>query len=151
MRRHVLIVATDSHIQPQLLVDAVTDATGRGSDAIMVVRVMIPAVLPPTLPVTAWPPRLAARLGRLHDAVEPILESLQPKGRVEIVPCRSIAALLQAAWRVDTLILVGRAGWSVRRAARGVAPDVVMIPSRTVPSRREAAPASQAQAITPRP
>jgi hypothetical protein len=151
MRRHVLIVATDSHIQPQLLADAVTGATRRGSDAVTVVRVMLPAVLPPTLPVTAWPPRLAARLERLRDAIDPILEALQPKGRVEIVPCRSVAALLQAVWPVDTLILVGRAGWSVRRAARGVAPDVVMIPARTAPSRREPAPASQPHPITHRP
>lgn len=151
MRRHILIVATDSHIQPQLLADAVADATRQGSGAVTVVNVMIPAVLPPTLPVTAWPPRLAARLGRLRDAMEPILETLQPKGRVEIVPCRSVAALLQAVWPVDTLILVGRAGWSVRRAARGVAPDVVMVPARTAPSRREPVPASQPQAITQRP
>ena len=151
MRRHILIVATDSHIQPQLLADAVTAATRRSSDAITVVNVMIPAVLPPTLPATAWPPRLAARLVRLHDAVEPILESLHPKGRVEIVPCRSVAALLQAVWPVDRLVLVGRAGWSVRRAARGVAPDVVMVPARTTLGRREPAPASQPQAITERP
>jgi hypothetical protein len=151
MRRHILIVATDSHIPSQLLADAVADAIRRGSGAVTVVNVMIPAVLPPTLPVTAWPPRLAARLARLHDAMEPILESLHPKGRVEIVPCRSVAALLQAVWPVDTLILVGRAGWSVRRAARGVAPDVITVPARTAPSRREPAPASQPQAITQRP
>ena len=151
MRRHILIVATDSHIPAQLLIDAVADATRRGSGEVAVVNVMIPAVLPPTLPVTAWPPRLAARLGRLRDAMEPILETLQPKGRVEIVACRSVAALLQAVWPVDTLILVGRAGWSIRRAARGVAPDVVMVPARTAPSRREPAPASQPQAVTQRP
>lgn len=151
MRRHVLIVATDSHIQPQLLADAVAGATRRGSDAVTVVRVMLPAVLPPTLPVTAWPPRLATRLDRLRDTIDPILEAMQPKGRVEIVPCRSVAALLQAVWPVDTLILVGRAGWSVRRAARGVAPNVVMVPARTAPSRREPAPASQPNPISHRP
>jgi hypothetical protein len=151
MRRHILIVATGSHIPPQLLAGAVTAAMRRTPDAVMVVNVMIPAVLPPTLPVTAWPPRLAARLNRLHDAVEPVLESLQPKGRVEIVPCRSVAALLQAVWPVDRLVVVGRAGWSVRRAARGVAPDVVMVPDRSTPGRRDPAPAAQPQAIAERP
>jgi hypothetical protein len=151
MRHHILIVATDSHIQPQLLADAVTEATRRAPAAVTVVNVMIPAVLPPTLPVTAWPPRLAARLSRLHDAMEPILESLQPKGRVEIAPCRSVAALLHAVWPVDTLILVGHAGWSIRRAARGVAPDLVLIPARTAPARREPAPASQRHALSERP
>jgi nucleotide-binding universal stress UspA family protein len=151
MRRHILIVAADTHIQPELLADAVAEATRRSSDAITVVNVLIPAVLPPTLPASAWPPRLAARLGCLHDAMEPILDSLHPKGRVEIAPCRSVAALLQAVWPVDRLVLVGRAGWSIRRAARGVAPDVIIVPARTTPARREQGPASQPQTIAQRP
>ena len=68
------------------------------------------------------PPGPAARRRRpWSDAAE---------GRVEIVPCRSIPALLHAAWPVDTLMIVGQAGWGVRRAARGVAPDVTIVPSR---------------------
>ena len=68
-----------------------------------------------------------------------------PPGRVEIVPCRSVAALLQAVWPVDTLILVGRAGWSIRRAARGVAPEVVVIPARSTPADAATAPAPASQ------
>jgi hypothetical protein len=147
MRHHILIVATDTHIQPQLLTDAIGDAIARTPGAIRVVNVMIPAVVPPTLPITAWPPRLAARLDNLRDASEHAVEALRPRGRVEIVPCRSVAALLQAVWPVDTLILVGGAGWSVRRAARGVAPDLVVVPSRTPQARREPAPASQHEAL----
>jgi hypothetical protein len=150
MRHHVLIVATDSHIQPRLLADAVAEARVRAPGAVTVVNVQIPAVLPPTLPISAWPPRLAARLSRLRDATKELMGSFNPPGRVEIVPCRSVAALLQAVWPVDTLILVGRAGWSIRRAARGVAPDVVIIPARAARSRRDAAPAAQPQAITER-
>ncbi len=123
----------------------------RAPGAVLVVNVQIPAVLPPTLPISAWPPRLAARLERLRDATEALVESLTPPGRVEIVPCRSVATLLQAVWPVDTLILVGKAGWSIRRAARGVAPDIVIIPARSTPTRRGTAPASQPQAITQRP
>jgi hypothetical protein len=151
MRHHVLVVATDTHIQPQLLADAVARAKVHTPGAVTVVRVQIPAVLPATLPITAWPPRLAARLTRLEDAAAALVDSLDPPGRVEIVPCRSVAALLQAVWPVDTLILVGRAGWSVRRAARGVAPDIVMIPARTAHPRREPAPAPQHHALTDRP
>ena len=69
------------------------------------------------------------------------------RGRVEIVPCRSLAALLQAVWPVDTLILVGGAGWSVRRAARGVAHNLVVIPSRSTVPRHGAAPAAQPKAL----
>jgi hypothetical protein len=147
MRHHILIVATDTHIQPRLLRDAVGDAIARTPGAIRVVNVMIPAVVPPTLPITAWPPRLAARLGNLRDAAEQTVEALRPRGRVEIVPCRSVAALLHAVWPVDTLVLVGGAGWSVRRAARGVAPDLVVVPSRAPTPRREPAPTSQHEAL----
>jgi hypothetical protein len=147
MRHHILIVVTDTHIQPQLLTDAIGDAILRTPGAIRVVNVLIPAVLPSTLPITAWPPRLAARLGDLSEAAKGVADSLQPRGRVEIVPCRSVAALLQAVWPVDALVLVGGAGWSVRRAARGVAPDIVVVPSRAPMPRREATPAAQRTAL----
>ena len=147
MRRHILIVATDTHIQPQLLADAVRDAVARTRGHIQVVRVMIPAVVPPTLPIGAWPPRLAARLEGLRDAAEATVASLQPRGRVEIAPCRSVAALLQAVWPVERLVLVGGAGWSIRRAARGVAPDIVVVPSRPRAARREQLPASQPKVL----
>ena len=54
-------------------------------------RVLIPAVVPATLPISAWPPRLAARLERLREAAEQIAGSLNSPARVEIVPCRSVA------------------------------------------------------------
>jgi hypothetical protein len=110
------------------------------------VRVLLPAVLPPTLPIGAWPPRLAARLEGLRVAAGEAGASLTPPARVEIVPCRSIPALLNASWPVDALVLVGSAGWSVRRAARGVAPDVTIVPSRAA-RRRRPAPASPAKAL----
>ena len=126
MRHHILIVCTDSRIEP-----AAPDRrprrcapAGRLETAIKVVRVLIPAVLPATLPITAWPPRLADRLDRLREAAERgRRRRCAPPCRVEIVPCRSVSALLDAVWPVDALVLVGSAGWGVRRAARGVAPE----------------------------
>ncbi len=141
MRRHLLIVCTDSRIDPALVTDALGEALERvPRDEIAVVRVLLPAVLPPTLPVSAWPPRLADRLERLRASVDERGRGLTPPARVEIVPCRSIPALLNASWPVDALVIVGKAGWGVRRAARGVAPDVTIVPSR--PSRRRPQPAS---------
>lgn len=148
MRHHILIVCADSHVEPQLLTDAFADALARAPRSeIKVVRVLIPAVLPPTLPIGAWPPRLAARLERLREAAEEMAGPLTPPARVEIVPCRSVVALLNAVWPVDALVLVGSAGWGVRRAARGVAPDVAIVPSRrrarrplATPSRPKALP-----------
>jgi hypothetical protein len=148
MRRHVLIVCTDTRIEPQLLTGALADALARAPRAgVKVVRVLLPAVLPPTLPITAWPPRLAARLEALRAAADEAGGSLTPPARVEIVPCRSVPALLDAHPAVDALVLVGSAGWSVRRAARGVAPDVTIVPARTAARRRLAAPASPAKAL----
>ena len=148
MRHHTLIVCTDTRIEPQLLANALADAVARAPrDEIRVVRVVLPAVLPPTLPITAWPPRLAARLEALRAAADEAGRSLQPPARVEVVPCRSVPALLDASWPADALVLVGSAGWSVRRAARGVASDLTIVPSRR--SRRRPRPARPAHAALP--
>ena len=149
MRHHLLIVCTDSRIEPALLTDALDDALVRAPRGeIAVVRVVLPAVLPPTLPVSAWPPRLADRLDAAARARRAGRRStLRSPCRVEIVPCRSISALLNAVWPVDALVLVGSAGWGVRRAARGVAPDVVIVPSRRSARRRQPTPTPQPKAL----
>jgi len=84
---------------------------------------------------------------RLRNAADEIGGSLTPPARVEIVPCRSVAALLQAVWPVDALVLVGSASWGVRRAARGVAPDVAIVPARRAARRRQAIPSSHPKAL----
>jgi hypothetical protein len=134
MRRQLLVVCTDTRVDPPHLTGAVTEALAREPAGITVVRMLIPAVLPTTLPISGWPPRLAQRLGRLRDAAEAAVASVRPRGRVEIAACRSVVDLLSAAWPVDALVLVGGAGWRVRRAVHGLAQDVVVVPSR--PSRR---------------
>ena len=117
-------------------------------DEITVVRVVIPAVLPATLPISAWPPRLADRLdAAARGGRAGRRRSLGSPCRVEIVPCRSVAALLHAVWPVDALVLVGSAGWGVRRAARGVAPDVVIVPSRRSARRRQPTPSAHRKAL----
>ena len=148
MRHHTLIVCTDTRVEPQFLTGALADAVGRAPrDEIRVVRVVLPAALPSTLPITAWPPRLADRLEALRAAADEAGRSLQPPARVEVVPCRSVPALLDASWPADALVLVGSAGWSVRRAARGVASDLTIVPSRR--SRRRPRPARPAHAALP--
>jgi hypothetical protein len=142
MRRQLLVVCTDSRAEPELVTEAITEALAREPAGITVVRVLIPAVLPPTLPISAWPPGLARPLGRLRDAAEAVVASLRPRGRVEIAACRSVADLLFRAWPVDALVLVGGAGWRVRRAVHGLAPDVVVVLSRHA-RRRELLPSSR--------
>ena len=148
MRHHTLIVCTDTRVEPQLLADVFADAVARAPrDDVRVVRVLIPAVLPPTLPITAWPPPLATRVEVLRAAADEAGRSLQPPARVEIVPCRGVPALLHASWTVDALVLVGGAGWSIRRAARRVAGDITIVPSRR--PRRRPRPAVPAHAALP--
>jgi hypothetical protein len=148
MRHQVLIVCADSRVEPDLLTGAIGDARARAPRGeISVMRVVIPAVLPATLPISAWPPRLADRLNGLREAAERVAGALGSPCRVEIVPCRSVSALLNAVWPVDALVLVGSAGWGVRRAARGVAPDVVIVPSRRSARRRQQTPSAHPKAL----
>jgi hypothetical protein len=127
-----LIVPADSHVAPELMTEAVARAAGRAAR----VSVLVPAVLPPALPISAFPPRIAARMAALAGAARDAMETLGVNGRVAVVPCRSVAALLHAAGRADLLVLVGRAGWSVRRAAHGVAAEIVTVPAPASQRRR---------------
>jgi len=131
----VLIVPTSSWTRPHQLAAAV--AAAAGPDAI--VRVLIPAVLPPTLPITACPPRVGARLDAQREAAASALCG-RGRGSVVIAPARSVAALLAVAPPPDRLVLVGGAGWSLRRAARGLAGGGVTI-----------LPAGAGRARTPQP
>ena len=146
MRRQLLVVCTDTGIDPPVLTDALKAALARDPDGGSVVRVLIPAVLPPTLPIGAWPHGLAERLERLRAAAEAVLAAGRRPGRVEIAACRGVADLLAAAWPVEAVVLVGGARRRVRRAARGLAPDIVVLPSHT-PLRPEPLPAPRPTAI----
>jgi hypothetical protein len=126
--RRALVVATDSHLSPDVLGSAIAEAAGEALELPPHVEILLPAVLPAALPVSACPPRIAARLNALRDRAAEDLRTLRLRGRVEIVPCRSVQALLAAVEPVDSLVLAGRAGWAIRRAARGVAPEPAFVP-----------------------
>jgi hypothetical protein len=145
----VLVIATDSHIRPEFLVDAIRREVLSRPLEISYIELVLPAVLPPTLPICAVPPRVAGRLGRLRAAAWELLECSPVPGAAAVVPCRSVVALLDAVDRVDRLVLVGSARWSVRRAARRVADDVVVVSTRAshrvqrpVPTQRVPQPRS---------
>jgi hypothetical protein len=120
----VLLVTTSAHVPPDLLEEAI----GRAHQEHERVHVIIPAVLPPTLPISAMPPHLAARVNALRRTAVETLARLRAPGRVEIVRSRDTRSALLAATveRPCEVVLVGAAGWSLRRAARGVAPVTVL-------------------------
>jgi len=146
MSQRILIVPTDSRVHARLIDDALLEAGLVGSDADGFAEVLIPAVLPSTLPISACPPRIAARLNALRNESHLALKAAGVRGRVEIVPCRSVPALLRAATAADRLVLVGRAGWSLRRAAHGVAKELLVVGPRARRTEPAAAARPEPQA-----
>ena len=131
--REVLIVPTDSRVSPWTLADTVSDEALFAETRF--VWVLLPVVVPPTLPIGAVPPRIAARLEHLRDLADTALRASDARGRVEVVPCRSLPTLLAATGGRDRLVLVGRAGWPVRRAAHGLFGEIVVVVPPPRPSR----------------
>jgi hypothetical protein len=114
-----LVCPTGASISPDLLATAVAEvATGN-----CYVHVILPAVLPATMPISAYPPRLAERLERLRIAAVRAVREPMRRGRVEILPCRSVqSAIGQALGRgaPAEIVLVGTASWRLRRSLRHV-------------------------------
>ena len=132
------LVCPTRRVKPELLADAVAGvATGS-----CYVHVVIPAVLPSTMPISAYPPRLAERLEALRIAAVRAVREPMRRGRVEITPCRSVQSAIGEAIEQgmpDEIVLVGAAPWRLRRALRGVAPFRV-VSERTTPRKTPDAP-----------
>jgi hypothetical protein len=133
-RTRYLICATRPRIKPELLRAAIAEvATGN-----CYVHVVLPAVLPSTMPISAYPPRLAERLEALRLIAERAVREPMRRGRIEIMPCRSVQSAIGQALEQgmpDEIVLVGAASWRLRRALRHVAPFRVV-------SERPAEPAT---------
>jgi hypothetical protein len=134
--RRLLVVPTNSHVSAHLLAHAMIDAIEDPRACIVFLEVLIPAVLPPTLPITACPPRIFARLSALQGVASETLRSHSARGRVAISPCRSVPDLLRAAEPADVITLVGPVSWLLRRAARGLAAELVTIRLEPPPNHR---------------
>ena len=88
-----LLVTTSARVPPELLEAAIARARGEHER----LHVVIPAVLPPTLPISAMPPPLAVRVDALRRAAAGALARLGAAGRVEIVRSRDARSALLAA------------------------------------------------------
>jgi hypothetical protein len=137
-----LVVPTGARVPPELVAAAVRAAAEQGSP----IWVAIPCVLPPTLPIGAVPPRLGERLSAQRWAAVAELKARRAPGRVEVTPCRSVAAMISAACAETPpgeIVLAGSAPWTLRRAIHGLAP-VTTMPSRNrhrAPTRPAGRPA----------
>jgi hypothetical protein len=120
-----LVVPTSTRVSEEAIVEGVRLAVERGGG----VHVVLPLVLPPTLPISAYPPRLQRRLQDQRRMVMDALRSTGRRGNVEIVRGRSVEAVISAvsaqAAPVE-LILAGSASWRIRRAVHRLAPFTVV-------------------------
>jgi hypothetical protein len=116
-----LVCPTRTRVNPELLATAIAQvATGN-----CYVHVIVPAVLPSTMPISAYPPRLGERLEQLRIAAVRAVREPMRRGRVEILPCRSVQSAISQAFvrgTPDEIVLVGPASWRLRRSLRHLAP-----------------------------
>jgi hypothetical protein len=143
-----LLVVTGARVAPE----TVERALLRAHAACGRIDVLIPAVLPPTLPISAMPRRLVQRLSVLRERAIETLARLGAPGRVDIVPTRDVCAALRAASarRPDEVILAGTAGRRLRRAADGVASVSVVSDRGSRPGRAGAGVRGERVAVTER-
>jgi hypothetical protein len=116
-----LVCPTTARVAPELL----GDATAEVAQGNCYVHVVLPAVMPATMPVSAYPPRLTERLDLLRGTAERAVREPMRRGRIEVVPCRSVGSAIGQAIEQGTpaeIVLVGAAPWRLRRALRQVAP-----------------------------
>lgn len=129
-----LLLVTRPGVAPALLETAIARAH-RDHEQL---HVVIPAVIPPTLPISAMPAGLAERVDSLRRTAIEAFAQLQARGRIDVVPSRDArSALLAAVAEVpDRVLLVGAPGRSLRRAAqRLTAVTVVAETDRDAPLR----------------
>ena len=127
-----LVCPTIARVAPELLRDAIAEVA-QGN---CYVHVVLPAVIPATMPISAYPPRLAERLDLLRATAERAVREPMRRGRIEVVPCRSVGPAIGHA--IDAgmpaeIVLVGSAPWRLRRALRHIAPFRV-VTARTAPA-----------------
>jgi hypothetical protein len=116
-----LVCPTGARVAPELLRAAIAEVAHGNC----YVHVVLPAVLPATMPLSACPARLAERLDRLQATAERAVREPMRRGRIEVVPCRSVGSAIGQAierGRPAEIVLVGPAPWRLRRALRHVAP-----------------------------
>ncbi len=139
-----LVCPTRTRVKPELLATAIAEVASGNC----YVHVIIPAVLPSTMPISAYPPRLSERLEQLRiEAVRAVREPMR-RGRVEILPCRSVQSAISQAFvrgTPDEIVLVGPASWRLRRSLRHVAPYRVVSQSPAP----QAAPATLPRTTAP--
>jgi hypothetical protein len=120
-----LVVTASSALHARTLEEAIDTAASDDAS----VAVVIPAILPATLPIWAAPARVLDRVSKLRLAARARMNALDLEGSVEVVPCRSVHSAISALCGERPpieIVIAGSAPWRLRRAIRGLAPVSVV-------------------------
>jgi hypothetical protein len=114
-----LVVAAGPAVPAEVVGDAVARTVRDGTP----VAVVIPAVLPASLPLWAAPQRLLDRVSRQRRAARERMELLGLPGTVDVVPCRSVTAAIASLCSERPpaeIVVAGAASWRLRRTLRAI-------------------------------
>jgi hypothetical protein len=141
-----LMIAIDPVTAARHLGPAIVIASADGRDS---VEILIPLVVPPTLPIGAQPPAAASQLNALREAAVGALWSHGVSGRAEIVPCRSLSGLVAAIVVPERVVLVGSPRRRLIRTLRRAGTELITLPAPTTPGRHRLRRRQPSVALTP--
>jgi hypothetical protein len=143
MMAEALVIAVDPSAPAPLIGDAIAAAAGVSDHR---VEMLIPFVVPSTLPIDAKLPGVGEALNPLREAAVEAMWAQGISGRAEIVPCRNLSALLAALEAPARIVLLGSPDRQLRRALRRTPAELITIPTR--PDRPRARLLHRRPAIT---
>ena len=128
-----LMIAIDPATAAAHMDDAIIATSAEGEDS---VEILIPFVVPPTLPIGAQPPHAVAELNALREAAVGAMWSQGVSGRAEILPCRSVSGLVAAMGVPERVVLVGSPERRLIRTLRLAGTEIITLPTPTAPKRQ---------------
>jgi len=123
-----LVVTTRLGLPQGVLEEAIARAAVDGDP----VTVVVPVFLPPTLPISAAPAKLARRVAELEERARRALADQRCTGRVIVTPCRDHASVVWRLCRPGSgaeIVLAGSASWALRRSLHRLGALTAVIPS----------------------
>jgi hypothetical protein len=127
-----MMIAIDPATAAAHMDEAIIATSAGGEDR---VEILIPFVVPPTLPIGAQPPHAVAELNALRDAAVGAMWSQGVSGRAEILPCRSVSGLVAAMGVPERVVLVGSPDRRLVRTLRRAGAEIITLPALTAPRR----------------
>jgi hypothetical protein len=128
-----LVIAVDAAAAVPLIGDAIAAAAGASEHR---VEMLIPFVVPSTLPIDAELPGVTGELNPLREAAVEAMWAQGVSGRAELVPCRNLSALLAALEAPARIVLIGTPDRRLRRTLSRIPSELITIPTR--PARQRA-------------